>query len=132
MSDGKPIFRATAITIACTDYDRSGQFYEQAFGAVRDPRDGNGGCRWYKLGSTWLTLMPNASDPTPARFPDHPMAMLWLETDDLPAAAERLVGMGVEVLHPCDGDYMMVADPDGIPIEIWQAEPGVERASGQS
>lgn len=127
MSTGKPSFRATAITIACTDYDRSGQFYEQAFGAVRDARDGYG-CRWYKLGSIWLTLIPNASEPTPARFPEHPMAMLWLETDDLPAAAERLAGMGVEVLQPFDGESMMVTDPDGIVIEIWQAEPGIERA----
>lgn len=42
------------------------------------------------------------------------------------AAAERFVRHRVEVVEPNNGQYMMVADPDGLIIEIWQAEPEEE------
>jgi hypothetical protein len=55
------------------------------------------------------------------------MAMLWLETDDLAAAARRFAECGVPVLTPSDGQSMTVSDPDGIVIEVWLAEdaPGI-------
>lgn len=117
------MFRARAVTIACTDLDRSAHFYEDVLGAVPAPGDGFG-CRWYTLGALSFSLMPNAAEPSPARMPDHAMAMLWLETDDLEAAAGRIERHDVEVLQPADGQSLMIVDPDGIVIEIWQAEAG--------
>ena len=73
-----------------------------------------------------ISIMPNATEPSPARMPSHPMAMLWIETDDLAAAARRFTEFGVQILQPSDGQFMMVADPDGIIIEVWQS--GVHRA----
>ncbi|OWK38540.1 hypothetical protein FRUB_07660 [Fimbriiglobus ruber] len=50
------------------------------------------------------------------------MAMLWLETDDLATIAERIVRSGACVVEPSDGQSMIITDPDGIVIEIWQTE----------
>jgi catechol 2,3-dioxygenase-like lactoylglutathione lyase family enzyme len=115
-------FWIAAVTIACTDLARSVDFYEKLLGAVREPGDGYG-CPWFKLGPVSISLLHNATAASPAKFPDHPMAMLWLETDDLAGAAQRFAKFGVEVLNPSDGQFMMVTDPDGIVIEVWQSEP---------
>lgn len=121
MVEAKATFRATAVTIACTDIARTTRFYEEVLGAVLEPGDGYG-CRWYKLGQMSLSIMPNASEPSPSRMPSHPMAMLWLETDNLAAAVSRFTEFGVRILQPSDGQFMMVSDPDGIIIEVWQSE----------
>lgn len=113
-------FRGKAITISCTDLPRSLVFYEEVLGAVPQPRDGYG-CRWYDLGSMTISLMPNATSPSPAQMPEHPMAMLWLETDDLEAAERRFVEFEVTVLQASDGQMMVITDPDGIVIEVWLA-----------
>lgn len=114
-------FRPKTLTVACTDLDRSGRFYEDVLGASPDPRDGHG-CPWYRLGDWSITLMPNAAERSPSSFPNHAMMALWLEVDDL-AAAERLFARDqVEVVQPSDGQFMMIADPDGLMIEVWQAE----------
>jgi len=81
------------------------------------------GVRWFRLGSFDITLMPNAAERSPAIFPTHAMPILWLEVDDLAAAAKRFAEYGVEVVEPGDGQYMLVADPDGLLIEVWQSEP---------
>lgn len=122
MAGGKTSLRVAAVTIACTDLARSVQFYEQVLGA--EPEHGDGyGCPWFTLGPVSISLLHNATAASPAKFPDHPMAMLWLETDDLAAVAERFAHFGVEVLQPADGQSMMLRDPDGIVIEVWQAVP---------
>ena len=121
MVGGKIAFRITAVTIACTDLARSVEFYEQVLGAVREPSDGYG-CPWFKIGSFSISLLHNATAASPAKFPDHPMAMLWVETNDLTAACRRITQLGVNVLNPPDGQSMIVTDPDGIIIEIWQSE----------
>jgi catechol 2,3-dioxygenase-like lactoylglutathione lyase family enzyme len=115
-------FQLVAITIACTDLARSVRFYEEALGAVRRPDDGCG-CPWFELGHFSISLLPNAASRNPAKFPDHSMAMLWVETDDLTAAAQHFAQFGVEVLNPSDGQSMIIADPDGIAIEVWQSQP---------
>jgi predicted enzyme related to lactoylglutathione lyase len=122
MVGNKASLQLMAITIVCTDLTRSMRFYEQALGAVREPDDGYG-CPWFKLGQLWISLLDNATTVSPAKFPGHPMAMLWVETDDLTAAAQRFVQFGVKVLNPSDGQSMIIADPDGIVIEVWQAPP---------
>ncbi len=114
-------FRPKALTVACTDLDRSRRFYEEVLGASPDPSDGYG-CPWYRLGALYITLMPNAAERSPSSFPDHAMTILWLEVDDL-GAAERLFARNqVEVVQPSDGLFMMIADPDGLMIEVWQTE----------
>jgi catechol 2,3-dioxygenase-like lactoylglutathione lyase family enzyme len=120
MMKAKPSFRIGAVTISCTDLARSIDFYERLLGAVRDPRDGYG-CAWFKLGSVSISLMQNATAASPASLGDHPMAILWLETDNLTAAVARFEQHGVRILQPSDGNSIIVADPDGIVIEVWQA-----------
>lgn len=125
MPNRPPPPRGAAVTIACTDKDVSARFYEDMLGAVPDPRDGYG-CPWYRLGPLLISLMPNAAGRSPATFPEHAMPILWLEVDDLEAAARRFADHRVEVIEESDGQFMMIADPDGLPIEVWQAEPGPE------
>jgi len=69
-----------------------------------------------------ISLMPNAAERSPARFPVHAMPILWLEVDDLQAAYSRLLSNGVEVVQPPDGQSMIIADPDGLLIEVWHVE----------
>lgn len=69
-----------------------------------------------------IILMPNAAERSPSSFPGHAMTMLWPEVDDL-GIAERLFARNrVEVVQPSDGQLMLIADPDGLVIGVWQAE----------
>lgn len=113
-------FRTRAMTIVCTDVQRSAEFYEKVLGATRLPTDVG---HWYRLGSLEISLLPNAAKPSPADFPTHAMMMLWLEVDELSRAAKQFADHGVKVTDEGDGQFMTVADPDGLLIEVWQAEP---------
>jgi catechol 2,3-dioxygenase-like lactoylglutathione lyase family enzyme len=121
MAERELAFRPKALTIACTDLARSRRFYEDVLGVSPDPREGYG-CPWYRLGAWSITLMPNATERSPSSFPDHAMTILWLEVDDLEAAERLFARNQVEVVQPSDGRFMMIADPDGLMIEVWQAE----------
>ena len=123
MASRKLSFRVKALTIACTDLKRSERFYRRVLGAVTVKTDDGIGCPWFRLGTFVFTLMPNAAERSPAEFPTHAMSMLWLEVDDLAAAERRFTKAGVDVLQPSDGTLMVIADPDGLAIEVWQAEP---------
>jgi len=115
-----PSFQVKAVTIVCSDDSRSDRFYREVLGAVVLP--GEITCRWYRLGSFTITLMPNAEGRSPADFGQHPMTMLYLEVDDLEAARKQFARHKVAVVVPSDGQMMIVADPDGLPIEVWQRE----------
>jgi catechol 2,3-dioxygenase-like lactoylglutathione lyase family enzyme len=116
-------FRVKALTVACTDHRRSERFYRDVLGAETLPTDDPGyGCPWLRLGTLAITLMPNAVERSPAEFPTHAMPILWLEVDDLEKAARRFARHKVEVVTPPDGQFMQIADPDGLVIEVWQAE----------
>ena len=129
MRAGKLAFRFRALTIACTDHRRSEEFYRKVLGAVPLPTDDPGyGCPWLQIGSLAITLMPNATERSPAKFPTHAMPILWLEVAELAAAAKWFARHGVEVVDPGDGQFMQVADPDGLVIEVWQARPESEEA----
>lgn len=124
MADQIQAFRFRALTIACTDHRRSEQFYRDVLGAETMPTDDPGyGCPWLRLGTLAITLMPNAEARSPAEFPMHAMPILWLEVDDLDAAAAHFARHGVEVIDPSDGQFMQIADPDGLVIEVWQSAP---------
>ena len=51
------------------------------------------------------------------------MPILWLEVPSLDAAADWFERNEVEIVDPGDGQFMQVADPDGLLIEVWQAGP---------
>ncbi|HKB03064.1 MAG TPA: VOC family protein [Gemmataceae bacterium] len=128
MARNKLKFRCKALTIACTDRRRSERFYTSVLGATAVKTPDDIGCPWFRLGSFVFTLMPNAARPTPAAFPDHAMFLPWLEVDDLAAARKRFARAKVTVVqsHP---ESMVIADPDGLLIEVWQttdegAQPG--------
>ncbi len=122
-------FLGKSVTIACTDRDRSERFYEGVLGAERIPGDGYG-CPRFRLGTLTLSLMFNATERSPAEFPTHAMPILWLEVADLAAAADWFARHEVEVVDPGDGQFMMVADPDGLVIEVWQLQPESEEVGG--
>ena len=115
-------FSGRSVTVACTDLDRSRHFYVNVLGAKRLPGDGYG-CPWYKLGSITISLMPNAELTSPSSFPKHAMPMLWLEVEDIELAHNHLKNSSVEIID-FDHTNMMVADPDGLHIEIWQKDAG--------
>jgi O-acetyl-ADP-ribose deacetylase (regulator of RNase III)/catechol 2,3-dioxygenase-like lactoylglutathione lyase family enzyme len=121
---GKPVrvkFMLRAITIYCTSVERSARFYGEVLGAVRRPTD-NGVGDWFRLGKIELSLVQNAAEKSPADFPMHAMPVLWLEVDDLAAAARRFAEFEVDIVDEGDGEWMMIADPDRILIEVWQRE----------
>jgi catechol 2,3-dioxygenase-like lactoylglutathione lyase family enzyme len=121
MADHSPIFRVRALVIVCTDVERSKRFYTAVLGATVIATD-NGVGWWYRLGSFDINLLPNAAKPSPANFPTHAMPILWLEVASLSAAAEHFARSEITVLDPGDGNFMQVADPDGLVIEVWQTE----------
>ncbi len=55
-------------------------------------------------------------------LPAHAATMLMLEVDDLEATHRYCLRAGVEIVEPPNGLYMIVADPDGLQIEVWQAD----------
>ena len=112
---------AVGITIACTDAEKSDWFYREVLGARLEQHDGYG-CRWYTIGSLAFNLMPNAAEHSPASLPRHAMPIFWFETDDLSAARERVIQNGIHIVDGND-QSLMVKDPDGLVIEIWQRIP---------
>lgn len=123
MTRGKLVFRPKGLVISCRDHHRSAKFYEKVLGAVRLPGEGSAGygCPWFRLGSWELSLMPNATEGSAGLFPTHAAATLMLEVHDLEAAHRYLLRAGVEIVEPPNGPYMIIADPDGLQIEVWQA-----------
>jgi hypothetical protein len=76
------------------------------------------------LGSLLITLFFNAEKRSPAEFPTHAMPILWLEVADLAAASAHFARYDVPVVDPGDGQFMMVADPDGLVTEVWKTQAG--------
>lgn len=116
-----PEFTVRALTIACTDSDRTVWFYRDVLGASVIPTD-NGIGWWFRLGSLEINLLVNALERSPAEFSTHAMPIPWLEVSDLSAAAAWFERNKVDVIDPGDGQYVQVADPDGLVIEVWQRE----------
>jgi predicted enzyme related to lactoylglutathione lyase len=128
----RPEFRVQALTVVCTDHRRSERFYRTVLGATDVPTADPGyGCPWLQLGSLTLTLMPNASERSPVVPGTHASSVLWLEVNDLDAAAKWFDRHQVEIIRPPDGLFMEIADPDGLVIEVWQAQTRHEPEAAQ-
>lgn len=116
-----PRFSGRAHSIYCTNLDQSVAFYEQVLGAKPLPREA-GTNPWYRLGSLRFTLVPNADATSPAVFPTHAMTMLWLEVVRLDQALTWLRLHKIAIVDEGDGQFLTIADPDGLLIEIWRCE----------
>lgn len=55
-------------------------------------------------------------------LPAHAATLLMLEVDDLKAAHRYCVKAGVDIVELPNCLYMIIADPDGLQIEVWQAD----------
>ena len=66
--------------------------------------------------------MPNAAEGGAGLLPAHAATTLMLEVGDLQAAHHYCLQAGVEVVGPPNGPHMIIADPDGLQIEVWQAD----------
>jgi|SRR5688572_9967958 len=127
--------RVHHVAIICSDYARSKRFYTQVLGlsvlaeAYRETRDS------WKLDlalpdGTQLELF---SFPSPPPRPSRPEACglrhLAFEVDDVAASADALSAQGIEV-EPLRIDeytgrrFTFFADPDGLPIELYEAARG--------
>ncbi|KRA82006.1 hypothetical protein ASD78_01685 [Lysobacter sp. Root667] len=122
------------VALICSDYPRSKHFYTQVLGlrviaeAYREARDS------YKLD----LALPDGSQlelfsfPDPPPRPSYPEACglrhLAFEVADVDAAAVALRGHGVAV-EPVRVDeytgrrYTFFADPDGLPLELYERAP---------
>lgn len=114
------MFNATALTIVCSDRQRSERFYEHVLGAEPISEVEPGACRWFRLGDLRISIVPNGDGRCPAELGKHPMNMLWLEVDSIARAAEHLARHDVDVLQESDGQTMLIRDPDGLTIEVWE------------
>ena len=122
------------VALICSDYPRSKHFYTQVLGlrviaeAYREARDS------YKLD----LALPDGSQlelfsfPDPPPRPSYPEACglrhLAFEVADVDVATLALRGHGVEV-EPVRVDeytgrrYTFFADPDGLPLELYEGAP---------
>ena len=82
----------------------------------------NGIGRRFRFGEFEIVLMPNAAEPSPAEFPTPAMPILRLEADDLAATTEWFAEQDVPIVDPGDDQFLMIADPDGLVIEVRQME----------
>ena len=123
MARGKLAFRFKALTVACSDLARSRRFYQTVLGAVPVKTPDGIGCPWFRLGSFVFTLMPGAGAPSPAEYMTHAAYVPWLEVEDLAAARQRFARYKVAVIEDHE-ESMVIADPDGLLIEVWQASGG--------
>jgi catechol 2,3-dioxygenase-like lactoylglutathione lyase family enzyme len=117
MTHPRPTFTSRAITVYCTDRERSRRFYEDVLGAERLPRDIGD---WLRIGQLVVTLCPNAERLSPVDFPTHAATAFWFDVPDLDAARAWFERHAVQVVDPGDENFVMIADPDGILIEVWE------------
>lgn len=120
--------------IICSDYSRSKRFYTEVLGLAvvaevfRESRNS------YKLDlalpdGTQLELF---SFPNPPARPSYPEACglrhLAFEVPDIQTCVDWLTARGVAVeavrVDECTGQsFTFFADPDGLPLELYQARP---------
>lgn len=127
------------IAIICSDYGRSRRFYAETLGfpvlheVFREER-----ASWkcdLDAGNARIELF---SFPAPPPRPSRPEACglrhLAFATGDLDDEVSRLVGQGIEVepvrVDPHTGRrFTFFADPDGLPLELYE-EPNAANGAG--
>lgn len=119
------------VAVICSDYARSRRFYAEVLGlpvireVYREER------RSWKCdldaGNAQIELF---SFPDPPPRPSRPEAQglrhLAFVVDDLDGAVRRLAGLGVDceevrVDYYTDRRFTFFADPDGLPLELYEA-----------
>lgn len=125
------LLRTLHVAVICSDYERSKRFYTEDLGleVVREVyrRERNS----YKLDlripdGTWIELF---SFPDPPKRPSYPEACglrhLAFEVADIDEAVGELQGNGV-IVEPVRVDehtgkrFTFFADPDGLPLELYE------------
>ncbi|MBS7545028.1 VOC family protein [Ancylobacter oerskovii] len=127
------------VAIICADYQRSRRFYSETLGfpvlneAFREER-GSWKCD-LDAGNARLELF---SFPAPPPRPNRPEACglrhLAFVVADLDEEIARLTGLGIAIepvrTDPYTGRrFTFFADPDGLPLELYEADPA--EADGQ-
>ncbi len=81
-------------------------------------------CPWLRIGDLLITLVPNTDRPSPLQHSEQAMVTLLLVVDDLHAAYGQAIDHGAKPIDPPqpDGVNFIVADPDGIIIEVMQSD----------
>ncbi len=115
-----PDFEGHSVTILCTDLTCSVRFYEHILGATAIPLE-HGTCGWYQLGSLRFSLVENAVEQNVSTFPEHAQIMLWLNVPSLSWAAKWFQAHDVPIIEKNDSQRMLISDPDGLLIEIWES-----------
>ena len=120
--------------IICSDYDRSRDFYTRILGLRIIAENLRAARQSWKLdlalpGGGQIELF---SFPNPPPRPNTPEAQglrhLAFAVDDIDAACARLTALGVTV-EPIRVDeytgrrFTFFPDPDGLPLELYEAEP---------
>lgn len=120
------------VAIICSDFDRSRRFYSQTLGLpiVREVYRAERKSHKCDLALPDGTQLELFSFPDPPPRPSYPEARglrhLALVVSDLAAEVARLEGLGSSV-EPIRIDehtgkrFTFLADPDGLPIELYEA-----------
>ena len=120
--------------IICSDYDRSRDFYTRILGLRIIAENHRAARQSWKLdlalpdgGQIELFSFP-APPPRPSTPEAQGLRHLAFVVEDIDAACARLVAQGVTV-EPIRVDeytgrrFTFVPDPDGLPLELYEAEP---------
>ena len=119
------------VAVIASDYERSKRFYAEVLGlkvvaeTYRKERDS------WKLdlavgGDYQIELFTFPGAPERPSYPEaRGLRHLAFEVDDVDAAAEELRGKGIEVeavrVDPVTGKkFVFFADPDGLPLELYE------------
>lgn len=134
------LLRIHHAAIICSDYARSKRFYVEVLGLRILAEHYRAGRDSYKLD----LALPDGSQvelfsfPEPPLRPSYPEARglrhLAFAVRDVEAAKASLEALGVSVEAVRVDEYTnrrftFLADPDGLPLELYEAEPGFSRGN---
>ncbi|WP_141333698.1 VOC family protein [Paenibacillus sp. tmac-D7] len=127
-----PIKRIHHAAIICSDYEKSKHFYVNILGLTVLNETYRAERNSYKLdlrvgGIYQIELFSFPEAPVRSSYPEaRGLRHLAFEVDDVEAAAARLTAQGVQV-EPIRVDetsgkrFTFFADPDGLPLELYEA-----------